>query len=550
MSIVDRLNESAGEPIPPGARVGIFAAADGLRLRWAAFDVARPKGTVLLLQGRGEYIERYYDTVRDLQARGFTVVTFDWRGQGGSQRLTRHPRKGHASSLAAYDLDLDAFLRLIVPTCPRPWYVLAHSTGALTAIANAARLAPLVRRAVLIAPFLGLGRFGVPERLARGLARALRGVGMGRDWVPGGGATAIHTTPFARNRLTSDPDRHARGAEMSWRHPEVAVGSPTIGWLAAAFDAIDRVLRPEALTAYRLPTLIFVCGDDRVVSNRAIERFATRTVSTDLLVIPGARHELLQERERYREQFWAGFDAFVPGSGAPPVEWPAAVVATPEPVTAAPIVEPPVEPEVAPPAPPPEPDHALTAPAELAAGVAAIAAVAQEIAAVTTPQIPAAETQAVPATEARTVADPDQPIILPDLTDHAHADPDRPIALPDLSDQPLDAPIAPAQVDPAPTIAPDAEALAAAPSPASGDSRELAQHDLVQPGVAAGDDAAAVDRAAAVPTGDDAAGTLDHRDQRDDVVGLQPGLDHHVDEAGGDHAVGVAIDPVARQPDP
>jgi lysophospholipase len=33
------------------------------------------------------------------------------------------------------------------------------------------------------------------------------------------------------------------------------------------------------------------------------------------VVIDGARHELLQEREGLREQVWAAFDAFVPGSG-------------------------------------------------------------------------------------------------------------------------------------------------------------------------------------------------------------------------------------------
>jgi alpha-beta hydrolase superfamily lysophospholipase len=32
------------------------------------------------------------------------------------------------------------------------------------------------------------------------------------------------------------------------------------------------------------------------------------------LVIAGAKHEILQEQGRYRSQFWAAFDAFVPGT--------------------------------------------------------------------------------------------------------------------------------------------------------------------------------------------------------------------------------------------
>ena len=49
---------------------------------------------------------------------------------------------------------------------------------------------------------------------------------------------------------------------------------------------------------------------------------------------------------------------------------------------------------------------------------------------------------------------------------------------------------------------------------------EARQHLVVQPAVAAGDDVAALRGIAALPVGDDAAGALDDRDQRDDVIGL------------------------------
>ena len=478
MDALDHLIEPPGDPAPPGARCTILTTADGVRLRVATFEAARPRGTVILMQGRAEYIECYFETIRDLQARGLSVVAFDWRGQGGSERLLRDPRKGHVATLAAYDFDLDAVLRLVAPALPRPWYGLAHSTGGLVAVANGARLAHDLRRLVLTAPFLGLGSIGPSETAARLLARSLRAVGLGRDWVPAGGATPIHTTPFDHNFLTSDPARHARGAEMSYRHPELAIGSPTVGWLAAAFDAMDDVLAPEALAAWRLPTLLIACGDDRVVSNRAIETFASRTVATDLLVVPGARHEILQERDRYREQFWAAFDAFVPGSGAP-----APARAEPE-----------AAPEPVPPATEPPSPEGAAEPNPLDA--AAIAAVAGATAALTG----AGETSAAPSSATAVASD----------------DPSR--------------------------IEMEA--------PAGSARGEEGEHLVVQPGIARDDDPSALGGAAAGPGGDDAAGPLDDRNQGDDVVGLQPGLDHHVDEAAGDHAVGVAVDPVARQPDP
>ena len=70
-------------PAPDDVVTGAIQTPDGVNLRFARW--APPpgrKGTVLVLQGRAEFIEKYFETVRDLRARGFAVVTFDWRGQG------------------------------------------------------------------------------------------------------------------------------------------------------------------------------------------------------------------------------------------------------------------------------------------------------------------------------------------------------------------------------------------------------------------------------------------------------------------------------------
>ena len=66
--------------------------------------------------------------------------------------------------------------------------------------------------------------------------------------------------------------------------------------------------------------------------------------------------------------------------------------------------------------------------------------------------------------------------------------------------------------------------------------------------VAGGDDAAAVMRPAVFPGGHDAAGAFDDRDQRQHVVRLKLGLDDEIDMAGGEHAIGIAIAAIARQP--
>jgi lysophospholipase len=53
---------------------------------------------------------------------------------------------------------------------------------------------------------------------------------------------------------------------------------------------------------------------DKVVSVEAVERLAGELRTGSFVLIPGARHEILMERDKLREQYWAAFDAFVPGS--------------------------------------------------------------------------------------------------------------------------------------------------------------------------------------------------------------------------------------------
>src|SRR4249920_1675937 len=123
-------------PVPPDVVSGTFKTPDGVSLRFARW--APPpgrKGTVCLFQGRSEFIEKYFETVRDLRARGFAVATFDWRGQGMSDRGLSDRSRGHVRNFSEYATDLEAIMQQVVlPDCPPPIFALAHSMGAAIAI--------------------------------------------------------------------------------------------------------------------------------------------------------------------------------------------------------------------------------------------------------------------------------------------------------------------------------------------------------------------------------------------------------------------------------
>jgi lysophospholipase len=300
-------------PVPENVHTGALKTRDGVVLRFARW--APPpgrKGTVCIFQGRAEFIEKYFEVVRELRSRGFAVVTFDWRGQGMSQRLLSDSRKGHVRRFDDYEMDLETLVReVVLPDCPPPVYAIGHSMGASILLrANRHRW---FDRIVLSAPMIDLPeeRFGF---LRRPTVKTLRVFGLGGNYIPGGSDMIVAAKPFIGNPLTTDPVRHARTAAVLEAEPGLGLGSPTNGWVSAAFDVISEFAEPGYAAKIRQPVVIVAAGRDAIVSTSAIESFAMRMRAGSHLVVAGARHEILMEQDRYRAQYWAAFDAFVPGT--------------------------------------------------------------------------------------------------------------------------------------------------------------------------------------------------------------------------------------------
>src|SRR5262249_51303337 len=304
-------------PVPEGAVVGVVKTRDGTSIRFARWPPPRDrKGTVCVFHGRIEFIEKYFEVVRDLNARGFAVATLDWRGQGLSDRMLRDPRKGHVANFSAYDTDLETFMRQVVlPDCPPPLFALANSMGATVMLRASAQGPRWFDRMVLCAPMIKL--INIPLLpVMPAVARTLRLAGFGGSFIPGGGPACSASAPFLDNPVTSDPIRHARTAAVIEAEPALALGAPTIAWADAALRTMADFANPAFPATLRQPMLIVACGRDRLVSTAAIEDFGSRLRVGSHLVVPGSKHEAMMELDVYRGQFWAAFDAFIPGTPA------------------------------------------------------------------------------------------------------------------------------------------------------------------------------------------------------------------------------------------
>jgi len=304
---------TAGNPIPPGAIVSTVQASDGVPLRVARW-VARPsRGTVVVAIGRSEFIEEYFEVVRRLLDRGFDVVVMDWRGQGQSGRESRRQQRGHVSSFKGYRRDLEALERQVLRLlAPKPWFAFGHSMGAAILIDQAHDGESPFERMVLSAPMIGipLRRKSVIRRLVRLAAR----LGFGRRLVMGGSEKPVFALrPFEDNILTSDRTQYERLETAVMSLPQLAVGAPTYRWLDCAFELMGRFEHPRYAVEVLTPILIIAAGEDRIVDTAATERFAIHLKAGRCITIPDARHQVMMENEAIVAQFWAAFDAFIPG---------------------------------------------------------------------------------------------------------------------------------------------------------------------------------------------------------------------------------------------
>jgi lysophospholipase len=302
-------------PVPEDVVSGTIKTPDGAELRFARWaPPANRKGTVCVFTGRSEQIEKYFETVRDLRDRGFAVAMIDWRGQGHSSRRLRDPRKGYVRDFADFEIDVETFVQQVVlPDCPPPFFALAHSMGGTVMLRVAHAGKRWFDRMVLSAPMIDLpGR--TTSLPARALLKTMRLMGMGVRYVPGGSDRITGLDPFINNPLTSDPVRYARNAAILEEDSTLGLASPTVAWADSAFRAMRTFKGMNYPSEIRQPILMLAASSDTVVSTAAIEEFAYHLRAGSHLVIAGSKHEILQEQDRYRSQFWAAFDAFVPGT--------------------------------------------------------------------------------------------------------------------------------------------------------------------------------------------------------------------------------------------
>ncbi|MBN2233069.1 MAG: alpha/beta fold hydrolase [Deltaproteobacteria bacterium] len=278
----------------PTKQFPIISSRQGIRIVYAGAVVERALGVVLLINGRDESLVKYLSVIGELNRAGFSVYTYDHRGQGFSGRLLPEPHKGHVDDFADYVADLRYFCDHIVrPRSSGKILGLAHSLGGTIALQYALTYPREFAGLVLAAPMLGFPTAPWPAFLVPPLLALLDFCGCERNYIIGGGP--FIPEPFTENNpLSSDRESYTAYQRLLAEQPLLQLGSPTNAWVRESLRALKKI-EAEA-PALELPILLLQPGDERVVDNRAQRRFCRRAGDCRLVEFPGSRHEILMEK--------------------------------------------------------------------------------------------------------------------------------------------------------------------------------------------------------------------------------------------------------------
>ncbi|GJL86101.1 MAG: lysophospholipase [Micavibrio sp.] len=291
---------------------GSFKNNNGQMLRFGSLypEGNTPNAVIVLLPGRTEFIEKYFETARDLTQKNLAVWVIDWRGQGKSEDISGDtPHRGHSPDFNEHVADLNEFITdYVIKAAIRknkktiPLIMLAQSMGGNIGLRYLHAHPGDFKAALLCAPMLGINDIKfLPLSLAMILVKIL------------GSLFGVHSYAFGQNNwkaterqntdiFSHDPARNAVHDAWYLSDPTLQVGGVTFGWLYHALRSCKKISRKKALTSIKTPLLLALAGKEELVDTKAINRAAKLLPNAKTLEFPEAGHEILMEKDDIRNK--------------------------------------------------------------------------------------------------------------------------------------------------------------------------------------------------------------------------------------------------------
>ncbi len=294
-----------------------FTLGDGDSLRYAVFSPSPdPRGTVLVVPGAREFIEKKYaECVKPLIERGYRVIVVELRGQGLSSRFLGGDlrQRNHIDDFSTYLNDLRAFYKgIVLPSLAGPLIAHGHSLGAHILLRWLAEDNPSeIKGAFVTAPMVSYS--GMVAHMAfYGLTWAnVRLLGEEKNYAPMQHDFGGEDVAFEDNQLTHDEARFRVMEEYFCAYPDLTTGGVTWGWMLAALQSMAATHAWPYLAHIKAPILSLTGNQDTITPPIEIGPFLNMIPHVRTYTIPGARHDLLNETDDICARAWARIDDFL-----------------------------------------------------------------------------------------------------------------------------------------------------------------------------------------------------------------------------------------------
>ncbi|MGM0453540.1 MAG: alpha/beta hydrolase [Thermodesulfobacteriota bacterium] len=258
-------------------------AKDGCCLMYRQYPAAGDeRARVLIAHGLGEHSGRYGHLIDWLVCKGIGVWAYDHRGHGQSGG-----KRGHIENFSDYTEDLN----LMIGTARAdlsdnlPFFLLGHSMGGLMVLHYCQRYPKQVDGVIASSPGLATAEKipAVKGKIGQILSRVMPAVTMDNELEP---QYLSHDADVV-DAYVNDPLVHRR-ISARWFTEFLKAMAETRG----AADGI------------RIPVLLQVAGDDRIVDADTTRRFFGTLTVTDktLCFYDGLYHEIYNETDTQRQQ--------------------------------------------------------------------------------------------------------------------------------------------------------------------------------------------------------------------------------------------------------
>ena len=295
---------------PKGIKSYFVKMDDGIKLRVCHWKVnlKETNGTIFLQQGHNEFIEKYFETIQEFIDRKYSVITFDWRGQGMSDHQLKDIHKAYIEDFKRHDEDLKYILQKVISdNFPEPLIGIGHSMGGCIMLSAFHDHQNRFSQGILSAPMLGFKN----ESLLRTASSLMNFFKKDTDYLLGSKPNMGKETPFEENDLTTDKYRYSRILKLIRQKPNIRLWGVTNGFAKAVNKKFKKIRQKGWAESINLKILIINNTQDQVVSSDRIKKMQKRLPNSQIINFDLTKHEIFMEKDIYRKDLWNSIDHFL-----------------------------------------------------------------------------------------------------------------------------------------------------------------------------------------------------------------------------------------------